>query len=91
VAKSVNICNIIALLSSIYRRISVLPRSLLGKVFRKTACHLGIDRAVLVLVLCAIDGSARSIDRAALGVTKHRTGHTGRTGPKYWSFLYEKE
>ena len=50
VAKSVNICNIIALLSSIYRRISVLPRSLLGKVFRKTACDLGIDRAVLVLV-----------------------------------------
>jgi len=24
------------------------------------------------------------------GVTKHRTGHTVRTGPKYWSFLYEK-
>ena len=27
----------------------------------------------------------------ARGVTKHRTGHTGRTGPKYWSLLYEKE
>jgi len=31
--------------------------------------------------------------RFVAGVTKHRTGRTGhtvRTGPKYWSFLYEK-
>jgi len=27
------------------------------------------------------------LDQLPLGVTKHRTG---RTGPKYWSFSYEK-
>ena len=30
--------------------------------------------------------------RSREGVTKHRTGRTGltgRTGPKYWSFSYE--
>ena len=28
--------------------------------------------------------------RPLRGVTKHRTGRTGLTGPKYWSFSYEK-
>ena len=53
-AKIVNCCHITAVFSSTYRRISVLPRSLLGKVFAKTACHLGFDYEAMVLVGIAV-------------------------------------
>jgi len=46
-----------------------------------------------MLLSAALEDEFIGMNGVQRGVTKHRTGRTGhtvRTGPKYWSFLYEK-